>query len=107
MSDSETIRVGDIGTIFEVVVKENAVVVPISAATVKNIKFRKPSNEILEKTASFKTNGTDGTIIYTAVEGDLDEAGLWEIQGYIELPGWKGHTQKGQFYVEQAMPDPV
>lgn len=107
MSDNEFLRVGDIGTIFEVTVKEGAAAVPINSATVKEIKFKNPSGVILLKTAAFKTNGADGIMTYTAVSGDLDESGVWEIQGYVEMPGWKGHTQKGLFFVEEALPNPV
>ena len=66
-----TVRKDDIGTVFEVTVKDNGIVVDVSSVSVKQIKFLKPDGTIDTQTAAFKTNGTDGIIIYTAISGDL------------------------------------
>ena len=33
---------------------------------------------------------TATTIKYTLLAGDIDVSGEWELQSYIEMPGWKG-----------------
>lgn len=77
------IHKGDIGTRFKCTIKDGDTVVDISTVTTKQIKFTKPSGELLTKTASFFTDGTDGIIYYDTIEGDLDEVGSWELEGYV------------------------
>lgn len=85
MSANE-IHVGDVGTVFEVILKDDEDVVDISQATVKQIHFRKPDASTLEKPGTFNDDGTDGMMYYTSVEGDLNLAGKWQIQAYVVLP---------------------
>ncbi|MCE7738377.1 MAG: hypothetical protein GPJ50_03270 [Candidatus Heimdallarchaeota archaeon] len=81
----EEIHEEDIGTIFEVTVKEDGSVVDVSTATTKEFHFKKPSGEILSKPTDFVTNGTDGKLKYTTIANDLDESGGWSIQVYLVL----------------------
>lgn len=81
----EEIHEEDIGTIFEITVKENDSIVDISTATTKEFHFKKPSGEILSKPADFVTNGTDGKLKYSTIANDLDENGKWLIQVYLVL----------------------
>lgn len=81
------IRVGDIGTVFRpTIVDELDNAVNISAATLMEIRFEKPDGSIMDKIASFETDGVDGVIQYVAVSGDLDMAGKWKLQAYIVTP---------------------
>lgn len=86
-----SIRVGDVGTVLEATILENGAALDISAATEMILYLRKPNRAVLEKTAIFQTDGTDGIIQYTTVEDDLSMAGHWDIQGKVTLPGgeWK------------------
>ena len=60
MAENE-IRVGDIGTKFQVTVKDGASVVDISSATsTKQIILKKPDGTTLTKSATFSSDGTDG-----------------------------------------------
>jgi hypothetical protein len=75
----------DYGTTFELTFKDqDDAVVDISAATTKTIKFKKPGGTVVDQDGAFVTDGTDGKLKYVAVDGDLDEDGLWSIQGYIK-----------------------
>jgi len=94
---------GDIGTVFTVTVYSGNAVKPISTATTKTIKFKKPSGLVVSKAGSFVTDGSDGQYQYTTVEGDLDEAGDWEIQGYVVLSDWSGHTETDTFPVHEYL----
>jgi len=96
---TQEVHVGDIGTVFEVTVTEDDVALDISTATVLQILFKKPSGEVLTNTAVFTNTGTDGLIRYTSILDDLDEAGIWYMQGRLTMPGGKWSTEKAGFTV--------
>ena len=93
------LHLGDVGTIIRVTVMEDGEVVPIDSATVKKIKFTKPSGTIVLKDAEFTTDGTDGKLQYITLANDLDELEVWEARPYVELTAWKGHGTKFSFRV--------
>ena len=101
----EGVHVGDIGTALEVLVREydftteTYSVVDISTATTMQIKLQKPNGTVVTKTGVFSTDGTDGKMRYVTISGDLDEAGFWRIQGYVETASWQGYTSLGEFEV--------
>jgi len=96
---TQEVHVGDIGTVFEITVTEDDVALNISSATVLQMLFKKPSGTVLTKTAVFTGDGSDGLIQYTSIEADLDEAGIWYMQGRVTLPGGKWSTEKAGFTV--------
>jgi hypothetical protein len=61
----------------------------ISNATVlRNINLKSLSNgTTLNKAATFVTDGTDGQLTTTLLEGDLTPYGVWEIQAHVTLTG--------------------
>lgn len=77
------LQAGDVGT--EIVLDCGFTV---STATVMQIVARTPKGE--KKTWSAILEGTT-KIKYTLATGDLNMAGTWQLQAYIEMPGWKGH----------------
>lgn len=84
MSADKEIRLGDVGTQFIVTVKSaNGSIVDISGFTTYEIFFKKPNGESETKTAALYTDGTDGKITYTTVDGDIDVAGLWRMQARL------------------------
>lgn len=89
----------DIGTAFTVTVQDGATVVNISTATTRQFKFKKPSGIVVTKTAGFVTDGTDGQLRYVTAADDLDEAGSWDLQVYLVITGWTGHSDVGNFRV--------
>jgi hypothetical protein len=99
VTEDEEIRVDDEGTIFEITLTSGGAAVDISTATVLRIKFKKPTGTVVTQTAVFSTDGTDGKLRYTTVAGDLDVPKWWKLQGYIEMPNWKGHSKIGEFEV--------
>jgi len=95
-----SVQKGDIGTAFIATIKDGGEIVDVSGATVKKIKFEKPSGASVTKDASFYTDGTDGKIKWTTtLVTDLNEAGVWKRQGYVELPTGKWHTTVLSFTV--------
>ena len=85
------IYLGDIGTVIEVTVEEDGTAVDISAATSKQILFQ--HDETYNKVdADFTTDGTDGKIQYTLVDGDIDAAGRWLVQACITTAAGTWYT---------------
>lgn len=97
------IHVGDVGTVFERTVTEGGTAVDVSAATVKQMIFRKPDGSLLTKTASFGTDGTDGVLTYTTVDGDLDQPGQWQLQVRIVSAAWSGRSDVAVFDVHRNL----
>jgi hypothetical protein len=98
MSQNE-IHENDVGTVFEVTLKDGDTVVDVSGATDKKIIFRKGDQTTVSKTAAFTTDGTDGKIRYISVAGDLTPAGKWTMQAYVESVSGKWHSDKHHFTV--------
>lgn len=93
------IHVGDT-TVFRVSVKdEDGAIIDTSAASTKQIWFRKPDGSVLTKTAAHYTDGSDGIMQYTATTSDLDAAGKWRIQGYVVIGSLTIHTDISEFKV--------
>ena len=92
------IYVGDIGVeIIYYCVDEDGNGEDISAATVLRLKYRKP-----DKTTGYWTavlEGTQGLKFTTTLATDLSKAGRYQIQPYLELPGFKGHAETRQIQV--------
>lgn len=94
------IHLNDIGTIFEVTVEDDGVVVDISSAvSTKDIKLKPPVGSTKTKAASFKTDGTDGILQYTVVADDLDEEGEWRIQAHVVITAGDYNSDIGKFIV--------
>jgi len=96
---SREIRLGDIGTVFEITLMEDSDVVDVSSATTKQIIFEDPSGTTRTKPAAFSTTGADGKIKYTSVSGDLNRTGKWKMQAYVETPSGKWHSDIASFRV--------
>jgi hypothetical protein len=65
----QEIHLGDIGTVFEVTLKDCDVIVDISTATEMYIIFQKPDGTKLTFDAEFTTDGEDGKLQYVTVDG--------------------------------------
>jgi hypothetical protein len=79
------IYVGDIGTEITIDLGED-----ISAATVMRIDVIKGD----KTTAQWAAAASGSTAIqYLTVADDLNVPGVYLLNAYIELPGWKGHAE--------------
>lgn len=99
----KVVHVGDVGTAFVVEIREDCVAIDVSGATDKKIYLRKPSGAVLTRPADFDGDGADGKIKYVAVEGEIDEAGEWKLEGWVELPGGKWFTTVVTFQVDSTL----
>lgn len=64
--------------------------VNVSTATVMKVRSRNPNGAIKEWTATL--SGTN-FIKYVLLTGDINVAGKWQFQSYIEMPTWKGRGE--------------
>lgn len=74
----------DIGTVFLVTVQDcvsgTATALDVSSTTVRQLILSSPDGTSSTKSAILNTDGTDGKIKYTTVDGDLSQVGTWRIQ---------------------------
>ena len=99
------IHVGDVGTIFRLTITEDddVTAVNVSGASVKKFYFAKPDGTKVNKTAEFNTDGTDGKLKYTAIAADIDMAGRWQVQAYVEIGAAKYWSSKETFSVHSNL----
>ena len=86
---------GDIGT--EVVLDCGT---PLATAIVMQIRARGPKNSRKTFTATLEA---PNSIVYSLLSGDLDQPGLWKLQAYVELPGWKGYGAVAEIIVVEPV----
>jgi hypothetical protein len=98
----DEIHIQDIGTVLTTTLKDGTSTVDISGATTKQIILGKPDGTSSIKTGSFTTDGTDGSMYYTTISGDLNQIGWWKIQGYIvSSAGSEWRSDIGNFEVHR------
>jgi len=98
------IQVGAVDMLVELEVREGYGVLDISSATTKNIIIEKPDNTLITASATFLTDGKDGLIYYRTVAGDLNQAGVYNVQAYIVMPTFTGYTTPISFTVYANLP---
>lgn len=86
MSDV-TIAIDEDGTALELLIDDGA---DIALATNLIMEFRTPRENLIQKTAVFSDDGTDGLIRYVITdEGIPSSAGVWKVRGRYDLGGEK------------------
>jgi len=103
MADNQNPQVGAIGVKFDMsIVDQAGQVVSLVNATVLFYYFSKPDKTVIQRTAFRITPpGADGKLRYISIAGDLDQAGSWSWQGYIEISGvYVGPTKMVSFTVD-------
>lgn len=103
-TQSEIPKVGDLNVKIGSVIYKQGTVLDISTCTVKQIKAQRPDGTYAwTKTASFETDGTDGKIYYsTSLASDLDQAGTWTYQAYVEIAGASLNSDPETFRVGEV-----
>lgn len=71
----------------------------ITGLTAANVFIIKPSGTIFAGSGTVFTDGTDGILLYSTVANDLDEAGLYELQGKIFTPSGDFYSDVSYFQV--------
>jgi hypothetical protein len=74
-------------------------IVNIALATTKQIIIHQPGGDVLTKSGSFVTDGTDGLLQYVTVDGDLTPTGWYKIQGFVIIGSTQYHSDIHKFQV--------
>lgn len=99
------VRLGDVGTVFEITIIDEAGAVDISNSAVREMLFGRPVTGWFTRQAEFVTDGKDGKIQYKTIQGDLDQAGEWRLQAKVALPTFVDtfRTEMVRFVVEPSI----
>ena len=93
-----------IGVKIELTVKEDGAVQNIGSASRKDMVLKKPiTRSKITVTGVLSSDGTDGKYKYVTIANDLDEAGLWEIQGDLAFGIFNGRSSVRTFSVEDNL----
>ena len=99
----EEVHYNDIGTVFLVTVNDcvsgTSTILDVSTASSLSLVFKSPSGASSTKPATLYTDGTDGKIYYTTVDGDLNQIGTWRIQAIVNIGGGIYRSDVGTFKV--------
>jgi hypothetical protein len=81
--------VGDIGNTLLAVLRkrDNTLLTTVASASSITFTIKRADNTIITRTGSLYTNGSDGTVKYTWIDGDLTVAGIYTFQVIIEWVG--------------------
>src|SRR5690242_17838450 len=90
----------DDGVTILLTLSEGGSIVNISSASFKRIDIRKPSGDIITRTGSFFTDGTDGKLYCVTQAGDLDEIGVYRAALSLTIGSWSGHSSSLVFHVD-------
>ena len=82
MSANE-VHVGDIGSRLTLTFYDAASVVDISGASTKQVWISDPDGVCVKSGGTFTTDGTDGKLYYDSLAATFDQAGDWQVQGYV------------------------
>lgn len=80
---------GDFGTILQTTIKEDDASVDVSGATSVKFSAHPPGGTVKSFTAANTTDGTDGKVRYTTLDGDINVPGTWRIQALITFSATK------------------
>lgn len=96
---SSEIHVNDIGTRFLATIQDDGEIVDISNASAILMIFKKPSDNIIYRSGTLYEGGSEGKVYYDTVAGDLDEPGLYKLQGRVSIPSGTYYTDIYSFQV--------
>lgn len=91
---------GDAGTKFALtIVDVDGVKIDVSTASDKYLYFQKPDGTKFKVDAVFKTDGKDGIIQYVTSDYEIDQAGIWQVQGFVDVTEGSFFTRITKFEV--------
>ena len=104
MANTE-VKVGDAGTEFVLTVKDSkGAIVDISGATTpKTVSLKMADATTASRTWSFKTDGVDGKLKWTAIAGDLDIEGPLRMEAYVKLASGEWRTTTATIEIRPAL----
>lgn len=97
------VHIGDVGTLFRLTFTDDGTAINISGATTKEIIFKKPDGTTITKDGNYSTDGLDGKLWCQLDEGEIDQAGVWRIQGHIKTAQGEWHSSAPEFRVHENL----
>lgn len=95
-----SVQLNAVGVAIIGTVKEDGVAVDVSSAFVRQLILKKPDGSVITRVASLSSGGTDGRIQYVTASGDLNLAGQWSVQAYLQfISGFDGRSSIEYFTV--------
>jgi hypothetical protein len=79
------IHTGDIGSVIRIVPETET---DLSSAVSAEIRYKKPNGT----TGSWEATIVDGGVQYVTQADDIDVAGTWYFQVYVDLIAWAGSS---------------
>ena len=96
--------VGNYGVVIELTVQEDGSAADISGfTTLLQMILKHRDGTTATKSASFKTDGTDGIMQCTVADGDLHASGDWQIQGRLVSGSQDVRTVPTSFRVKKQL----
>ena len=96
----QTCQLGDAGVVLAVqIVDADGNPVDIGAGTGLVVKIGMPDGSTKDFPATFLTNGSDGFLAYSTLASDLNQVGLYSIQGKLNVAGGLKSSFVGSFQV--------
>jgi hypothetical protein len=99
----DNIHTDDYGWIGRLRIVEDEMAVDISSYTTLQYILRAPDGTVTTKTAAFATDGTDGLLQRTFVDGDIDQVGAWQVQARIAKTGAELTSARLRFDVKPRL----
>jgi len=100
---SAEIHVNDEPILRATIKDQDGVVVDVSAASVLQIKLKKPGAVSVTRTATLTGAGTDGQIQYQVIASELDTPGEWERQARVVLAAKPYSSDISRFPVRENL----
>ena len=95
----DNINEDDFGHIGKLTCKEDGSAADISTYTTKQFVMTDPAGAATIKTAAFDSDGSDGILKYTLIDGDIDLSGNWQVQARIIKAGVEITSEPLKFFV--------
>ena len=93
-----------IGIIIELTVTEDGAAANLNVAARTDMVLKKPVTQTsITRNGVLTSDGKDGKYRYVTIADDLDEAGLWEIQGDLAFGAFDGRTSVRTFAVAENL----
>ena len=99
----ENIQVDDFGWVGRLTLQQDGTAKDISSYTTRQFIFTDPDGTAATKTALFDSDGTDGKLKYTTLDGDIDSVGNWQVTARIINTGSELTSDPHEFRVKARL----
>lgn len=102
----QEIQVDVIGLAIEASLLDRGVEIPVSGAGTLTLRIQKPSGVSIDQTATFISDADGERVRYLTIDGDIDEAGLYQLAVYMIKGSWSGFSSIGKLFANANLTEP-